>query len=108
MLYAQTQNKGDIPLAWEEVELLAKALGQRGGAALGYQVKWERKMFALAEGAELRVNVTKWLHDAHGTYPTTLLITDDPQMAASALRMLLVTAEDERKRLAEEGRQLWR
>lgn len=108
MLYAQTHNKGDIPLAWEEVELLAKALGQRGGAALGYQVRWERKMFALAEGAEIRVNVVKWLRDAHGTHFTTLLITDDPQMATSALRMLLITAEDEMNRLVEEGRQLWR
>lgn len=103
MLYAQTHDR-DRPLMWEEVEHLWRKFNNSGGAMLGYQLIWERAMFGgVAPDEEIRAHLRKWLRDAHGQYPMTVLTTTDPKQMAAALTMLCIEAQD----YAQSHKELW-
>lgn len=92
MLYAKTNDKGAIPLGWEEVEHLWNKFCVYGARMHGYQLDWEQKMFALQEGAEIRACLRKWeTPRKYDRSPTVedLLVTDDPKQMAAVLFMLV-------------------
>ena len=99
MLYAQTHDK-DRPLRWSTVESLWSHFNRVGGAALNYQLIWERSMFGgVAPEEQIRAHLRKWHRDAQGSYPLPVLTTTDPQQMEAAIIMLIVEAKDNNERV---------
>lgn len=100
-MYARTNDKGAVPLGWEETEYLWKKFTLLGGIYSGYELIWERKMFSHLPGAEIRCVLRRWNRQGgqalgnEPVTPTTLLETDDPKHMTSVLLMLVSNVESE-------------
>ena len=96
MLYAQLRSQSDLPMEWDEVESLAKHVTQHGASLLGYQFIWEKCVFASQTLPKYRFVIVRWTNPMIGAKKREdILKTTEPEMAVSALRMLLITVQDE-------------
>lgn len=101
MFYARVTNKELHPLGWEQSEWLFKKLyGMRFDEST-YQLLWERRMFSLRFAPEFRAVLVKWRVENGQKIREVLVETDDQQVMASALTMLVAVAEDEMKARGE-------
>jgi hypothetical protein len=88
MLYVKTK---DWPDGYEEVEYLAKLLKQYDST---YSVHVELKMFALRDGVDYMVVITRW-EGVFGIKRSTLSSTfDDVSEATGMLRLLIGNAKE--------------
>lgn len=101
-MYAQVTNREAYPLGWEQSEWLFKKLKRLTFDAHMYQFVWERRLFAIQYMPEVRAVLVKWSRDDNGQKIREVIVeTDDQQVMASALTMLVAVAEDEMKARGE-------
>jgi hypothetical protein len=100
-MYAQVTNREAYPLGWEQSEWLFKKLKRLTFDAQGYQFVWERRLFALHWAPETRALLVKWRVENGQKIREVIVETDDQQVMASALTMLVAVAEDEMKARGE-------
>lgn len=100
-MYAHVTNREAFPLGWEQSEWLFRKLKQVTYNAQGYQFVWERRLFALHWAPETRAVLVKWRVENGQKIREVIVETDDQQVMASALTMLVAVAEDEMKARGE-------
>ena len=100
-MYAHVTNREAFPLGWEQSEWLFRKLKQVTYNAQGYQFVWERRLFALHWMPETRAVLVKWRVENGQKIREVIVETDDQQVMASALTMLVAVAEDEMKARGE-------
>lgn len=88
MLYAPLDRNGldYLPMYWDTSQAMMKHLYHM---SFGYQLRMERRMFALREHPEYRAVLLAW----NNGKPTRLLVTGDPRQLEAALFMLIKEAE---------------
>ena len=100
-MYAQVTNREAYPLGWEQSEWLFKKLKRLTFDAHMYQFVWERRLFAIQYMPEVRAVLVKWRVEDGQKIREVIVETDDQQVMASALTMLVAVAEDEMKARGE-------